>query len=277
MWQRSWTPNPSIPRRSAAALLVAALGAVGALAAGGCGREVEPARQSQLGAEAEWSWLVAAKRQLDTRRGQLAALGDPAAPMAREVDALAQQLGRRLVAYINADPPVEGAPLSARQLAAIRMKSDEEMVVAREFIVRSGDYRRACEIYEAALAADPQNPLLREALQRAEAARYIAAGRFARAAPGMSGEQVREVLGPPNAHDVRAYPDKGVVGWFYPKDATGAAAAVWFERRDGKLTVFLCDWNALPSPPAALPAAAPVPAPPRRAPPEASPDAEAPR
>jgi hypothetical protein len=165
------------------------------------------------------------------------------------------------------------APLSARQLAAIRMKSDEEMVVAREFIVRSGDYRRACEIYEAALAADPQNPLLREALQRAEAARYIAAGRFARAAPGMSGEQVREVLGPPNAHDVRAYPDKGVVGWFYPKDATGAAAAVWFERRDGKLTVFLCDWNALPSPPAALPAAAPVPAPPRRALPEASPDA----
>jgi hypothetical protein len=256
------------------ALPVAGLGALAAAGCGGTGGQVEPDRQARLGSEAEWAWLVAAKRQLDVRRGELAALGAPAAPplpgdaagvvsprdrLAREVDALAQQLGRRLVAYINANPPVEGTPLSARQLAAIRMKSDEEIAVAREFIARSGDYRRACEIYEAALAADPQNPRLREELQRAEAARYVAAGRFSRAAPGMTAEQVRDALGPPNAHDVRSYPEKGVVGWFYPKDATGAAAAVWFEKRDGKLTVFLCDWNALPSPLAAPPA------PPRRA------------
>ncbi|MBV8199122.1 MAG: hypothetical protein JOZ15_00725 [Acidobacteria bacterium] len=263
---------------------LAAVAAFGVLAAGGCGRQVEPGRQPQLGAEAEWAWLVAAKRQLDVQRGQLAALGAPAAPpppaaagatgaaggaasprdrLAREVEVRAQQFGRRLVAYINADPPVEGTPLSVRQLAAIRMKSDEEIVVAHEFIARAGDYRRACEIYEAALAADPQNPLLHEELQRAEAARYIAAGRFAHAAPGMTAEQVREALGPPNAHDVRAYPDKGVVGWFYPKDAAGAAAAVWFEQRGGTLTAFLCDWNALPSP---LAPAVP-PAPPRRKPP----------
>jgi hypothetical protein len=293
-------PRPPARRSAAAALLAAALGlpvphlsscliwavpaaGLGALGAAGCGGQVEPDRQTRLGSEAEWAWLVAAKRQLDARRGQLAALGEPAAPppvpgaaagvvsprdrLAREVDALAQQLGRRLVAYINANPPVEGTPLSARQLAAIRMKSDEEIAVAREFIASSGDYRRACEIYEAALAADPQNPRLREELQRAEAARYISAGRFSRAAPGMTAEQVRDALGPPNAHDVRGYPDKGVIGWFYPKGATGAAAAVWFEKRDGKLTVFLCDWNALPSPLAGPPAPAVPPAPPRRAPP----------
>jgi hypothetical protein len=291
-----------------AAALVAGLGA---LAAAGCGGHVEadePDRQVHVGAEAEWAWLVAAKSRLDVRRGELAASGEPAAllspaappaspagpggpgaagagagagagegalsprdRLAREVDALAQQFGRRLVAYINANPPVEGTPLSARQLAAIRMKSDEEMAVAREFIARSGDYRRACEIYEAALAADPQNPRLREELQRAEAARFIAPGRFARAAPGMTAGQVRDALGPPNAHDVRGYPDKGVVGWFYPKDAAGAAAAVWFARRDGKLTVFLCDWNALPSP---VPLAPPAPPPPHRtAPAETEPDA----
>ena len=248
-----------------------ALTALIALAAGACRADPQPDRQPvPLGAEAEWVWLLAAKHGLDAERAQLAALGgagaSPAPPpppataaaagappsprdrLAREVDALAQQFGRRLVAYINANPPVEGAPLAPRQLAAIRMKSDEEIAAAHEFIARGGDYRRACEIYEAALAGDPQNPRLREELARAQAARYMSAGRFARAAPGMTAEQVRAVLGPPNVHDVHSFADQGVVGWFYSTDASGAAAAVWFEKRAGTLTVYRCDWNALPAP-----------------------------
>jgi hypothetical protein len=253
-----------------------ALTALIALAAGACRAGKRPDRQPvRLGAEAEWVWLLAAKRGLDAERARLAALGGAGAPpapppaaaagalsprdrLAREVDALAQQFGRRLVAYINANPPVEGAPLAPRQLAAIRMKSDEEIAAAHEFIARGGDYRRACEIYEAALAGDPQNPRLREELTRAQSARYMSAGRFARAAPGMTAEQVRAALGPPNVHDVHSFADQGVVGWFYPTDASGAAAAVWFEKRAGTLTVYRCDWNALPAP---SPPPAPAPAP----------------
>lgn len=256
-----------------------ALALVIALAVAACHAEPRPDRQpARPGAEAEWAWLLAAKHRLDAERAQLAALGgDSAAPasppppaaaavealsprdrLAREVDALAQQFGRRLVAYINANPPVEGAPLAARQLAAIRMKSDEEIAAAHEFIARGGDYRRACEIYEAALAGDPQNPRLREELARAQATRYMSAGRFARAAPGMTAEQVRAALGAPNVHDVHSFVEQGVVGWFYPRDASGTAAAVWFEKRAGKLTVYRCDWNALPAP--GLPPAPAVPA-----------------
>jgi hypothetical protein len=255
-----------------------ALAGLIALAAAACHADPQPARQpARPGAEAEWAWLLAAKHRLDAERAQLAALGgDSAAPvpppppsaavadqalsprdrLAREADALAQQFGRRLVAYINANPPVEGAPLAARQLAAIRMKSDEEIAAAHEFVARGGDYRRACEIYEAALAGDPQNPRLREELARAQAARYMSAGRFARAAPGMTADQVRAALGSPNVHDVHSFAEQGVVGWFYPRDASGAAAAVWFEKRAGQLTVYRCDWNALPapSPPPATPA-----------------------
>src|ERR1700674_2767287 len=315
MWRRNQTLAPAEPagsqerraatgsarRLAAAALLAAAVGlppiqllswpfstgslpltALAALAAvagvaGGCSGSLEPERQANIGTEAEWAWLLDAKRLLDGKRAELAALGGPAAvpslpatavpPAAttaardrldREVDVLAQQLGRRLVAYINANPPIEGAPLSARQLAALRMKSDEEIAVAHEFIARAGDYRRACEIYEAALAADPDNPRLREELAHAREARYMSAERFARAAPGMTAEQVRAVLGSPNAHDVRSDPGRGVVGWFYPKDASGAAATVWFIKRDGTLTVYLCDWSGLPVTPAL---AAPGPAP----------------
>ncbi len=241
-----------------AAVLAALLAA--ALAAAGCRGEAEPRRGARLGDEAEWTWLQAAKHQLDAERSRLDALGGPAAPpaaggaqgtpspreqLSREVDAGTVQLGRRLVAYINADPPIEGAALSARQLAAIRMESDEEIVVAHQFMTRAGDYRRACEIYEAALATDPQNPRLREELAHARAARYVTVERFALASPGMTGDQVRAALGPPNANDIRGYPDKGVVGWFYPKDAGGAAAAVWFEKRQGQLLVYYCDWNAV--------------------------------
>jgi hypothetical protein len=209
-------------------------------------------------AGAEWSWLQDGKRRLDDLRAQLAVLGDepepPAQPAAnasprqgleRQIDALSRELDRRLVAYINADPPIEGTPLSPRQLAAARMKSDEEIAVAHQAILRSGDYRRAIEIYEAALGADPQNERLRLELARARDERFMTAARFSRAAPGMTAEQVRDALGRPNTHDVRDYADKGVVGWFYPRDATGAAAAVWFQPRGGKLTVYLCDWNAL--------------------------------
>ena len=269
-----------------AAVLAALLAA--ALAAAGCRGEAEPRRGARLGDEAEWTWLQAAKRQLDDERSRLDALGGPAPPpaaggaqgrlspreqLSREVDAGALQLGRRLVAYINADPPVEGAALSARQLAAIRMESDEEIVVAHQFIARSGDYRRACEIYEAALATDPRNPRLREELARARAARYVTAERFALASPGMTVDQVRTALGPPNANDVRSYPDKGVVGWFYPKDAGGAAAAVWFEKRQGQLLVYYCDWNAVGGG-ATAPASPTSPTPPARQPEAPAADAD---
>jgi hypothetical protein len=272
---------------AAAVPIVAALPIVASLAAGtaalaGCSRraDLDMRRQaSRAASETEWAWLAAARSNLDAQRARLGADGAggaggaggesaaaAATPQAREAEKLARELDRRLVAYINAHPPIEGTPLSERQLAAIRMKSDEDIVAAHEFIARAGDYRRACEIYEAALAADPQNPRLHAELDRARSARHMTAARFAHAVPGMSAAEVRAALGAPNARDVRTWPDKGVTGWFYPRDDAGTAAAVWLQQRDGRLTVYRCDWSALPAaagpavPPAA-PRAAPAPPP----------------
>ncbi len=281
-------------RRRSAALAMAFCGPVflALLAAGpaflaGCGGREERGASLAAGSAAEWIWLQESKKQLDGLRAQLADLdavgstgalgsdgavgvngeeaeaaerrGEGSSPrerLQRQVDTLGRELDRRLVAYINADPPIEGTPLSQRQLAATRMKSDEEIGVAHQLIARSGDYRRAMAIYEAALAVDPQNERLRQDLARAREDRYMSAARFSRAAPGMTARQVRAALGQPNAHDVRGYPDKRVVGWFYPRDPTGAAAGVWFQQRGGQLTVYLCDWNALP-PATASPQGAP--------------------
>ncbi len=268
-----------LPGLAAVGSALGEIGAAGAAAllAAGCSRRGDSGPASPA-TDAEWAWLEAAKRQLDAKRAQLAnadgaavplpgfgpagvargtpAAGAPAAPtrdaLEHEVDTLAAELGRRLVDTINANPPVEDTPLTAHQLAAVRMKSDEEIVVAQEFISRAGDYRRACEILTAALAIDPLNPRLRDQLASAQAARYVTRERFARVAPAMTPEQIRDALGPPNAHDVRTYPQRasqtgGIVAWFYPRDPNGAAAAVWFQTSEGRWLAYRCDWDALPA------------------------------
>ena len=71
--------------------------------------------------------------------------------------------------------------------------------------------------------------------------------RFAQVKEGMTPAEVRKLLGHPNLHNVREYADRGVVAWFYPKDASGAAAAVWFHREKGAAapTVYMADFEAV--------------------------------
>lgn len=228
-------------RSLGAALLCACLLTVLAC---GASEEQGAARPSPA-ADAEWTWLRQTKEQLDGQRSRLAGAGAADPRFVRETEALAAELNRRLVELLNADPPVQGEPLSERQKATLRMKSDEDILLARQFIEQGGDYQRAIDIYREALVVDPDNPRLREELAKARARRYITRQAFAQIKEGMAQEEVRRLLGQPNLHSVRDYPDRGVAGWFYPKDASGAAAAVWFHKEGGKATVYLLDFDAL--------------------------------
>ena len=137
-------------------------------------------------------------------------------------------------------------------------------MLARQFIDQGGDYQRAIDIYREALAVDPGNQRLREELARAQARRYMTRETFGQVKEGMEQEEVRRLLGQPNLHNVRDYPDRGVVGWFYPKDASGAAAAVWFHMEEGGATVYLLDFNALDPQAPAEPTPGPPPVPAQR-------------
>src|SRR6202035_499687 len=166
--------------------------------AAGCGDAGSGGRSGDAGAEREWKWLKETKEKLDGERRQLAA-GGPASPAAggdsarrREAQLLqsraqseAGECSRRLVAFINDHPPIQGEPLDRRQQEAIRMRSDEELLLGADFIAKGGDYQRAIEIYEAALALDPAESRLQAALDAARAARYMTAERFAQVKPGM--------------------------------------------------------------------------------------------
>ncbi len=216
-------------------------------------------RTHAVAADAEWNWLQRAHQELETRRQELARTEaevrknarDPAADpavqtLARDVRTRADELRRRLLDFINANPPVAGVKPAGRTLEAIRLKSDEDLLVAAEHMNEGGDYRTAIDIYEAALAVDPDNPRLRQELEKARARRYMTRERFEQVQEEMTADQVRALLGPPNANDVREYPKRGVTAWFYARDAKGAAAAVWFEKKGERQVVYEADFEALP-------------------------------
>jgi outer membrane protein assembly factor BamE (lipoprotein component of BamABCDE complex) len=108
------------------------------------------------------------------------------------------------------------------------------MMVAEEYISMGGNYKRAMSIYEAALMVDPDNEDLQAALAEAEANRYMSRERFDRVDNGMTRDEVRELLGTPYHANVREFPEDRVIAWFYPVDAAGSAAAVYYRaRREG--------------------------------------------
>lgn len=181
---------------------------------------------------------LAAKRQ--EKPGQFSA--SDLGALERQVDAASLDYSRRLATFLN-DSRDAPSTRHLRQMA-VRRKSAEELETARRFIELAGDYRRAIEICERALELDPGNPALLAELARAREMRFVTAERFARVKEGMSPDEVKALLGPPNLHNVRELPGN-VVAWFFDRDEGGAAAGVWFEHRRGKLTVYATDFAAV--------------------------------
>ena len=223
----------------------------------------------------EWAWLTETQQTLGAKRQELADLtnqleatvveevveGDTAAEvvdntedlaaqieqLGGEVESLTEEFGNRLVAFINADPMIEGEPPTEQQVQALRMKSGEDIILAQEWIERGGDYKRAIEIISTALLYDADNGDLKAALAAAESDRYMSEERWAAAKKGMTEDQVRKALGQVNLHNIREYPDKDVVAWFYPVAEDGSAAAVWFQpnKKSGVLEAYQIKFEAI--------------------------------
>ncbi len=66
----------------------------------------------------------------------------------------------------------------------MRLKSAEDLLLGREYINRQGDYRTAAEIWQQALAVDPDNVELKQALAEAMAKQYMTPERFAQVQEG---------------------------------------------------------------------------------------------
>ncbi len=208
-------------------------------------------------AEAEWALLTEADTKLDSLREEVASLqasieaaagaeasedgADPVADLAAqieekkgEIETVSGDFLQRIGNYLNEiDPMFADEPPTERQLAVLRMKSDEDLLLGGEWIEKGGDYKKAISIFTDALALDPDNEGLKAALAHAEEMRFITEERLAQVAKGMSEDQVRELLGPVNLRNVRDYPERKVKAWFYPVNDKNEASAVWFRKNKG--------------------------------------------
>jgi hypothetical protein len=224
----------------------------------------------------EFQQLEVRKEQLDAKREQLADLrAEQDAPVAdedhgengdaeaaeparsaevvqaeitaleQEIDSESQQLYSDIVTFFNANAPNEGEDLNEMQRSIVRMKSDEDIRMADEYILQAGDYERAINIYQDAQQLDPDNPLLEEAIADAQDRRYVDQERFDQIKKGMTEGEVRGILGRAQRRNVRDYEDQGVTAWFYPKSPQRDAAAVWFREQGGQLKVYKLDYDAV--------------------------------
>lgn len=164
-----------------------------------------------------------------------------------QVNDAAEDFYNAIGTFLNDEVPMlQGEEPTEIQKSALRMKSSEDMLLAREYIEKGGDYKRAINIYQQALLVDPDNPELQAALAEAQGNRFMTEERFSQVKNGMNEGEVREVLGPPNLYNVKEYPDQDVTAWYYPKNEQGAAAAVFFRPRGGELRVYKIDFEATP-------------------------------
>ena len=180
--------------------------------------------------------------------------GEAEPSLSEQIQTLERQLleasetyNQNIALYLNnLDPMLEGEPPSEKQAAVLLMKSAEDMVIAGEYIDQGGDYRRAIRIYEDALQLDPDNEDLQAALAKANEMRYMTEERLATVKKGMNRDEVKELLGAVNLRNIREYPERNVIAWFYPVDDTGKASAVWFrENRSGELTVYKTEFEQI--------------------------------
>lgn len=237
-----------------------------------------PTEEEQAAAaqDAEWTWLDETKAELDAKRGELRALREQiearaeaaadeaaeegeetaeelqakAASLENELVATSDEFMGRLVGFINDQGIAVGGELTDVQRSAIRMKSAEEIVVAREYIEKGGDYSKAIEIYNQALTFDPDNEDLLAAKAEAEELQYMREDRFDQVKKGMSQAEVRALLGQVNLHNIKEYEERGTVAWFYRKEDNGAAGVFFKEKKkgEGDWRVYATDFDAVDPP-----------------------------
>jgi hypothetical protein len=168
---------------------------------------------------------------------------DRLAALEAEVAAMTEAFTNQVIEYINSQDLYEGQELTENQRAAFDIKAREDILVAREYIEKAGNYQKAIDIYTTSLIADPDSEILAQARAEAEELRYMAEDRFAAAKKGMTEAEVREALGTPQPRNVREY-ENGVTAWFYPREGR-KAAAVYFKQERGELKVYSADFNAV--------------------------------
>ncbi len=162
-----------------------------------------------------------------------------------EVENATKDFGARLVNFINDDPIEQGVEPTESQVAALRMKASEDLLIADEYGVRGGDWARAIAIAQEVERTDPTNPEVLERLAHYESMRYMTEERLANAQNDMNIEEVKAAVGVPSRGNDREFEGGTRRAFYYLKSPERDAAAVYFRKRGEGWAVYKVDFNAL--------------------------------
>lgn len=180
----------------------------------------------------------------DMSEEELARLETQRQALQQEVNTLADDVNAKATQLINQAGLVAGEEPQGAVREAILIKQHEDMLLAQDYIDRGGEYSRAIKILEDAQKLPLENPELNAALAQAQQDRYMDQERFAQVASGMSGEEVRGLLGTVHRRNRREYPERNVEAWAYRKE-DGSSAVVYFEQIEDGLRVYQTDYNVV--------------------------------
>lgn len=128
---------------------------------------------------------------------------------------------------------------------ALRLYSDESIVLARQVVEQEGNYEQALVLLRQAQDYEKDYKALADEIARLAEFRFLTQKHFDAAAKGMGMAEIRALCGVPNPAYVREKQEKGrtLTAWFYPKEGRGTAA---FFFQDGKL--YEKQWDTLKNP-----------------------------
>ena len=120
----------------------------------------------------------------------------------------------------------------------LNIYSDEAILIARDTVLKAGDYKKATEQLASAISyyeslSLPVYPKLAETLAELQEMRFINQERFDLVKKNMTMDEVKEVVGVPYYQNIQVDEKRGVETWLYRK-AEGGAAAIYFRIKTGK-------------------------------------------
>lgn len=120
----------------------------------------------------------------------------------------------------------------------LNIYSDEAILIARDTVLKAGDYKKATEQLGSAVSyyeslSLPVYPKLAETLAELEDMRFITQERFDEVKKNMTMDEVKEIVGVPYYQNIQVDEKRGVETWLYRK-TEGGAAAIYFRIKTGK-------------------------------------------
>ena len=130
-------------------------------------------------------------------------------------------------------------PEAPETATALKIYSDEALIVANDIVEKSGDYKKAMNHLTGAMGYYQDvglevYPALEERIAELDDWRFITKERYDAVKKGMTADEVKELVGIPYYANIQEDAQRGIETWLFKK-REGGAAAIYFKMKTNKV------------------------------------------